>query len=154
FQAIAKQTQSGGDTVALADYYLISNRRGDARTVLTQLATDPKYYALATLRLAVIDAIEGDRAKAHAKGRQAKQKYPKEMSARLLDARLYLADGKRDDALAKATSIVTDEPNASQTSDAYLMIGAINASLDRFDDATKAYQEVLKRQRSPLVADL
>ena len=36
------------------------------------------------------------------------------MSARLMEARLLLVDGKREDALAKATAIVTEEPSAPE----------------------------------------
>ena len=88
FQAIAQQSKTADGALALADYYVVAKRNQDARKVLQDLAANPKSFAVATTRLAAIDATEGSRAQAHEKLRQVIDKYPKDMSARLMEARL------------------------------------------------------------------
>src|SRR5262249_23052879 len=111
-------------------------------------------YAVATTRLAAIDGFEGQRAQGLGRLKDVLQKYPKDASARLVNARLLLLEGRRDNALADATTIVTNDPNSAAASEAYLLIGRIQASVDRVDEAIKAYEEVLKRQVRPIAADL
>jgi tetratricopeptide (TPR) repeat protein len=152
FQAIAKQVNSPAATLSLADYYLISRRPDDARKLLQTLAQDKDFYATATTRLAALDASRGERAQALAKLRELIEKQPKEMPARLLSARLLVADGKLDEALEQAQSITKDDPNSKVAGDAYFLIGSIHGARDRYDDATKAFEEVLKRETQPLPA--
>jgi tetratricopeptide (TPR) repeat protein len=154
FKKIADTAKTPAATIALADYYVHVRRFDDAKRLLTDLAQKPANYAAATTRLAAIDATQGQRAQGLVRLKDVLDKYPKDAPARLLTARLLLVEGKRDDALANATTIVTNDPNAPAASDAYLLIGRIQASLDRTDDAIKAYEEVLKRQARPLAADL
>jgi len=154
FQTIAEQSKSADGTLALADYYVVAKRNADARQALQDLAANPKSFAVATTRLAAIDAIEGSRAQAHEKLRQVIDKYPKDMSARLMDARLLLVDGKREDALTKATAIVTEEPTAPESAQAYMLIGGVQASLDKFEAAIKAYEEAIKRLPQPIAPQL
>ena len=71
------------------------------------------------------------------------EKKPKDMSARLMMARLLLIDGKREEALTEATRIVADEPDTPAAADAYALIGNIQYSLDRRDEAIKAFEEVI-----------
>ncbi|HUL72425.1 MAG TPA: tetratricopeptide repeat protein [Vicinamibacterales bacterium] len=154
FQSAAQHAQTSQDTLALADYYVAANKLPEARKVLSGLAADTKSFAVATIRLASLDAMEGNRAQAHEKLRSVTDRYPKDMLARLLDARLLLMDGKRDDALKAATAIVTDDPNGRESADAYLLIGGIQTSLDKYDEAVRAFEEVSKRQARPLAAQV
>jgi tetratricopeptide (TPR) repeat protein len=154
FQTIAQHSQAPEDTIALADYYVIAKRYDEAKKLLQTLAKNDKNFAVATTRLAGIDTIEGNRVLARQKLKQVLDKYPKDMAARLLDARILVLDNKRTDALAEATSIVTEEPMAQQAEQAYMLIGGIQTSLDNYDDAIKAYKEVLTRNSSPVAAQL
>jgi putative PEP-CTERM system TPR-repeat lipoprotein len=154
FQAIAAASKSTQATLSLADYYAIVQRFDDARKILTTLALTPDVYATATTRLAAIDATQGQRAQALAKLREVLDKYPKDASARLLTARLLVVDGKREEALANANLVVTQDPNAPAAAEGYFLIGRIQTSLDRPQEAIKAYAEVLKRQPQPVAADL
>jgi tetratricopeptide (TPR) repeat protein len=154
FKAIADHSQSTDDTIALADYYVVAKRYEDAKRLLRTLAQKDKSFAIATTRLAAIDALEGNHALARQKTKQVLDKYPKDMSARLLDARILLLDGKRTDALVEASSIVNEEPMSQQSEQAYMLIGALQTSFDSYDEAVKAYKEVLTRNSRPLAAHL
>lgn len=154
FQAIAKKANTPAAAIGLSDYYVFSHRFDEARKILTDLASKDDPHAAAATRLAAIEAAQGNRAVALSKLREVLDKHPKETAPRLLSARLLLIDGKRDEALAEANTIVTQDPNSRAASDAYLVIGGIQASVDRREEAIRAYEEVLKRQPQPLAADL
>jgi cellulose synthase operon protein C len=154
FQAIARVASTPETKIGLSDYYVIVKRYDDARKILRDLAQSEEQFAVATTRLAAIDAAENDRVGAMTKLQEVVLKHPKDMTARLLIARLLLIDGKRDEALKDATAIVTEEPTSDMAPAAYAMIGAIQASRDRHDEAIKAYEEVLARQRQPVVANI
>src|SRR5204862_6032398 len=96
FQAIANTTKTTDALMGLADYYLAVRRFADAQKVLKDLASKDATYAVATTRLAAIDAAQGSRAQALATLHDVLTKYPKDATAGLLNARLLLADGKRD----------------------------------------------------------
>jgi tetratricopeptide (TPR) repeat protein len=154
FKKIVDTAKTTAARIGLADYYVAAQRYDDAKQVLKDLSQQANAYASAMTRLAAIDVAQGDRAQGMAKLRDVLNKYPKDTSARLLMTRLLLVDGKRDEALANATTITKDEPMSANAAEAYLLIGRIEASLDRNEAAIKAFEEVLKRQPRPLAADL
>ena len=154
FRTIADKANTTEATLGLADYYIIVKRFDDARRVLNELARKQEGYAAATTRLAAIDGVQGQRAQGLTRLKDVLQKYPKDSAARLVNARLLLLEGRRDDALADAIAIVTNDPNSAAASEAFLLIGRIQASVDRPDEAIKAYEEVLRRQVRPLAADI
>lgn len=154
FKTIAEKANTVAATLGLSDYYISTKRYDDARRILNELAKKPDGYVSATTRLAAIDGVEGQRAQGLSRLKDVLHKYPKDSSARLVNARLLLLDGRRDEALADATLLITNDPNAAAASEAYLLIGRIQISLDRHDAAVKAYEEVLKRQVRPIAADL
>ena len=154
FKAIADKANTTAATLGLADYYVTVKRFDDARRILNEVARKQEAYAAATTRLAAIDGVEGQRAQGLGRLKEVLEKYPKDSSARLVNARLLLLEGRRDDALADATLIVTNDPNSAAASEAFLLIGRIQSSVDRPDEAIKAYEEVLRRQVRPLAADI
>jgi tetratricopeptide (TPR) repeat protein len=154
FKAIAQTAKTPAAITGLADYYIAAKRPDDARNVLVDLAARDDGFAMATTRLAALDASQGQRAQALARLRKVLDKYPKDDQAGLLEARLLYADGKRDDAIAAANVVAANSPQARAVSAAYLLIGSIEASRDRQDEAVKAFEEVLKRDPRPLAADL
>jgi tetratricopeptide (TPR) repeat protein len=152
FKAIADTLKTPETTIALSDYYVLTRRPADARLVLQQLAMNEDAWAEATTRLAAVDAIEGMRAQGMERVREVLERFPDDRPARLLLARLLLADGGREDALAEANVIIQNEPNAAVVSDAYMVAGEAHARLDRPDAAIKAYQEALSRSQQPFAA--
>jgi tetratricopeptide (TPR) repeat protein len=149
FQTIARKSKTPVGAFTLADYYRITRRTDDARRVLDELARKDQTYVAAMTRLAAIDGSEGLLALGLAKTEKVLEKFPKEMSARLLKAQLLSADGKRDDALVVARSIPTDAPTSSFAADAFMLVGALEADRGESAAAIKAYEEVLSRQSSP-----
>jgi len=154
FAAVANYAKSDLGSLSLADYYSVAKRPDDARRVLQQLAAKDTTYVRASVRLAALDAAEGRRAPALALLREVLQKYPKDSSALLLSARLYFVEGKRAEARQAVAAVIGNEPNSPSAVQALLLSGQIETSSDRNDLAIKAYEQVLKLQGRPLVADV
>ena len=154
FSAIARDSNTPGASLTLADYYMSVRRYDDARRILREVADHDEAYAAATLRLASLDSIQGDRAQALSRLHEVLVKLPKEPSAHLLTARLLLVDGKRDEALAHVTSVITSDVSPAIAAQAYQLAGQIYSMSDRTDEALAAYEEVLKRGGRPLAAEL
>lgn len=150
FRAIADTAKSTEATLVLADYYVVTKKFDDARKTLQSLASDDKAWPVATTRLAAIDAIEGLRVKGIERLTEVLGKFPNDQTARLLLARLYLADGKREEAIKEATHLVEADPRAPITGSGYMLIGMAQAALDRPEAAIKAYEEALSRSQQPL----
>src|SRR5207344_793829 len=141
-------------SLALADYYTVAKRPNDARKVLRDVATHDQGFAAATVRLAALDAAEGDRAQAQDRLHEVLQKHPKDPRALLLSARISVADGKRDDARRAVAAVIANEPNSQSAAQAYLLSGQIEALSDRIAEAIAAYEHVLKLQPRPWAANL
>jgi tetratricopeptide (TPR) repeat protein len=154
FTTITHLAHTDAAGLALADYYTISKRPDDARKLLRELAAHDPVYATATVRLAALDAGDGNRAQAQARLHEVLQKHPKDATALLLSARLYVIDGKRSEARQAVATVIASEPSSANAIQAYLLSGQIEAASDRSDLAIKAYEQVLKMQAKPLVADL
>jgi tetratricopeptide (TPR) repeat protein len=152
FKSIARKTDTPTGALTLADYYRLTRRVDEARHVLQDLARKDQNYAMAMTRLAAIDASEGQLAQGLAKTGQVLEKFPKDMPARLMKAQILAADSKRDDALAVARSIPTDDPTSSSGAAAFMLIGALEADRGESVEAIKAYEEVLRREPRPLGA--
>ena len=154
FLSIANVSNSTVATLALADYYIAVKRYDDARRTLHDLTIHPDTFATATVRLASIHALEGDRAQAQARLREVLDKQPKDAPALLLSARLFFVDGKREEALTEAQAIIANDPASPMATQAYQLAGQIHTANDRVEDAIAAYEQVLKRAPRPLAADL
>ena len=154
FTTIARLAHTDAAGLALADYYTISKRPDEARKLLRELAPHDPVYAAATVRLAALDASEGNRAQAQSLLHEVIQKHPKDATALLLSARLYFLDGKRNEARQAVAAVVANEPNLASAVQALLLSGQIETASDRSDLAIKAYEQVLKIQPKPLAADL
>jgi len=154
FKRLASVSKTTAATLSLADYYIAANKPTEARTVLKELSGNPEGFAPATLRLASLEAAQGNRAEALIRVREVTAKNEKDMGARLLEARLLFLDGKVDQSLEAAAAIVKEEPNSPSSPGAYLLIGGIEASRERNEEAIKAYEEALRVGRQPLAAQL
>ncbi len=129
----------------LADYYVSLKQPDDARKVLLQIATRADGYVPANVRLAGLEASLGQYAQALERLNEILKKHPKDISSRVLHARVLREEGKSDSAIVEARAIIRDEPTSSMTWGAYLLVGEISAESDRFEEAVAAYEEVLKR---------
>ncbi len=73
-------------------------------------------------------------------------KTPKYTPARVFELRLLVMENKLDEAMTAATALIKDEPNSGAAAEANFVIGGIEASRDRTDEAAKAYEEALRIQ--------
>lgn len=154
FKTIAAAASSGADQLALADYYLVQRRPEDAKAILAALSKQADFFEPATLRLAAIEAIQNNRPRASALVRTVLDKTPKYAPARVFEMRLLFADRKLDEATAAATALIKDEGNSAAASDAYFVIGGIEAWRDRTDEAMTAYEQALRIQPRSLTTAL
>lgn len=154
FVALARIAKTDQAKFALADYYSVAGRRDEARAILNERAGDEAAYAAASIRLASLDAVDGHRAAAQERLHEVLQKHPKDSTALLLSARLYLADNKRADARKSAEAVIANDSNSAAASSAWQIIGTIEASTDRRDQAVQAFDQVLKRQPRNVAANL
>lgn len=152
FKTIAATVNTDASQLALADYYLTQRRMDEAKAILTPLSQKADSFGPATLRLAAIEISRNNRAVAVTMVRDVLTKTPKYIPARLLDLRLLEMDNKQDEAMAAATALIKDEPNTSAAAEASFAIGSIEASRDRFDEASKAYVEALRIQPQSIAA--
>ena len=154
FKALA-QVHAHRDRIAGAGRLLHRRQApADARKVLRDVATRDQGYAAATVRLAALDAAEGNRAQAQDRLHEVLQKHPKDPRALLLSARVSVADGKRDEARRSVAAVIANEPNSPSAAQAYLLSGQIEALSDRTAEAIAAYEHVLKLQPRPWAANL
>ena len=80
YQAIARSAKTSAATLTLADYYIVSKRAAEARTVLDELAAkNNDGYGAAVVRLAALDAADGQRAHAESRLTDLLVKKPQEM---------------------------------------------------------------------------
>ncbi|MEO7191974.1 MAG: tetratricopeptide repeat protein [Vicinamibacterales bacterium] len=154
FVQIARSERTPSASIGLADYYIVAKRFDAAKPLLKDAATDKTAYPDAMLRLAAIDVALGVRAEAEIKLRELLERHSKHMAARLLSARLLLLDGKRQEALAQAESIARDDPQAVVAADAQVLVGVLQAALDRPEDAIRSFEDALRRRPRLLDAEL
>ena len=154
FVAIANASSDAAGKLALADYYAMVKRPEDSRKLLRELSGEEASYAVATTRLAALDAAAGNRAQAQAILHELLGKHPKDAPALLLHARLLVADNKREDALAPLKTVIAGDPGSPAAAQAYFISGQVHASTDRIKEAIESFEQVLKLQPRPLAADL
>ena len=108
----------------------------------------------ASVRLAAIDAADGHHAQAQDRLHDVLQKHPKDPQALLLSARVYVADGKRDEARRVVNLVITNEPNSPSAIQGYMLAGQIEAASDHIEEAITHYEHVLKLQPRPWAANV
>jgi len=148
FEFLARTTKTTAASLSLADYYMAMRRWPDARRVLQEVARQDGGNSAAAIRLASLDAVEGQVAHAHDRIHEVLQKEPKNGLALLLDTRLFMLEGKRDQALASASTVVANEPASSAAFQAHMLSGQLNSERGRFDEALKSFEQALRLQPS------
>ena len=108
----ADTTKTVESRLMLADYYAMNGRRPEAVAVLTPLAQEDAGFIPATLRLAVADFSSRARPEAYRKIESVLTKAPNNQEALETKGRFLLAEGRTDEALALAKSIVDANPKS------------------------------------------
>lgn len=137
---VADESKDVDSQLGLADYYLAAGRVGDARQLLTKLATNPDSWAVATVRLAIIDSTTGHLDAAIAGVNSVIAKQPKNVSALTIKARLLVAAHRNQEALTVAEAAVAANPKSA---DAKVMLGHIDLILNRTDAARQDFTDAL-----------
>lgn len=154
FKTVAAAEDTDEARLGLTDYYVVAGRTDEARRLLQELASTPDAFADATVRLAALDAADGQRAQALGKLTDVLEKHPQDQTARLVQARVLSVDGKPTEALEAATRVVTEDPTSTATAGAYLLIGQLQAARGRTNDAIAAFEEAQKRTSRPVVSSI
>ncbi len=149
FKTIADNANTTAARLTLAQYYTVVRRWDDARRVLAEVAKKDDGFAVATVRLAALDAAEGSLAQAQARVATVLDKQPKDAPALLMKAILLRADRKRSEALKIATEVAAANPSMPN---AHFLAGQLYAELDRPEEAQEQYEQVLKLDRRPAQA--
>jgi len=149
-KAVAKARNTPAAFLRLSDYYVHMKRFDEARTLLNEIANDQRARTAVTIRLAGINASTGARSEAIRSLRELVANQPKEPSARFVLARLLVDDGKVEEAMSLAKSVVSDAPDSPMAPETYMIIGKIHAAMGRTGEAIKAFEEALRRQPQPL----
>jgi putative PEP-CTERM system TPR-repeat lipoprotein len=126
---------------ALIDYYLQMNKVDAARVLLTPMASDPRTFADARTRLALMDFAKGDRARAHAAVDEVLVRLPNHSPTLVVKARLLLADGRPAQALERATQAMNAAP---RDIGALYLVGTLQAMTGRTAEAGKSFNDVLR----------
>jgi tetratricopeptide (TPR) repeat protein len=148
FVTMAKVSNVEGAS-ALAQYYLLTARRADARRVLTEMTQRPETYADATVRLAYLDLAEGDRAAAWSRAKELLAKEPKNPRGLVLSATLLTRDRKYDEAITAVNKALTIDPSSARAHEA---AGVVYAATDRRSDAQRSFENALKADQGSFVS--
>jgi putative PEP-CTERM system TPR-repeat lipoprotein len=135
----------------LAQYYVATDRRDEGRKILTDLLTRKDAVPLATVRLAALDAVEGQLAQSEKRLHEFLESNPRDLTAQLLYSDVLLRGGKRDQAEAAAKAAIAIDGNSAA---AHLLAGEIYARSDRNEDAIGEFEKALSLDARPLRAAL
>ena len=145
FIKIAKVSPVAGAST-LAQYYLLTNRRDNARKILTAMAQLPDGFADATVRLAYLDLTEGDSSGAWKRTKEVLTKQPKNVDALVLSGTLLDREGKHEEALAALNAALAINPASARAHEA---AGLVYAAIEHRADAIRSFEDALKAdQRS------
>lgn len=139
-QMVADEAKDVDSQLGLADYYLAAGRIADARQLLGKLAANPDSWAVATVRLAIIDSATGHLDAAIAGVNSVIAKQPKNVSALTVKARLLVAEHRNEEALKVAETAVAANPKSA---DAKVMLGHIDLVMHRTEAARQAFNDAL-----------
>jgi tetratricopeptide (TPR) repeat protein len=142
-KSLAEDDRSSGASLklALADYYMLTNRAEDALRVLESLVSAKDTQSAADTRRATIAFVRGNTAEGHRVIDAVLARDPRNLPALLVKSRFELAEGRLEGALRHAQAAVAANPQSIQ---ARYLSGTILRGLHKPKEATEAFNEVLK----------
>jgi len=140
-RAVAESSKSVGARFGLAQYYLGSGRNADALPILTALTKEPDGFVPASMLLARVEYSGGRRTEAHKRLDQVLEQQPSNARVLVLKTQFLAADGRLDEALARAQAAATADPRLPA---AQYVMGLIYLEKKDSGQALKAFNEVLK----------
>ena len=149
FVRVAKESPTTETAAALAQYYVATGRRPQARQVLTDLAARDDAYADASVRLALLEISDGDRAAASRRVDEVLARFPTHLGALVLSANLALDAGKLDEATEAVTAALAASPDLAA---AHEVAGKIHVAAERRNDAIKSFEAALRSNPTSFAA--
>ena len=140
-KAVVAVSNSAAAQLQLADYYMALKRRDEAVAILKRLAADRLGSTGAEVRLAAIAYQSGDKRGGHSQLDAVLKREPRNVQALLLDVQWLGAEGKLNEAAARAAEAVTADPTSVP---ALFTLGALQASLQQNTQAMASFSEALK----------
>jgi tetratricopeptide (TPR) repeat protein len=137
--------------LALADFYSSVGRQDDAIKTLQDMSADPKQFATAQTRIALIEYEAGRRQHALEIVDAVLAKEPRRVPALTMKARLLLADGNAPEALALAKRAVDIDPRYAL---GHLTLGRILLARNDIENARRAFNDTLEQDPDSLPAQL
>jgi putative PEP-CTERM system TPR-repeat lipoprotein len=137
---LAESSKAAAPKLALANFYVAMSRRDDAVRVLESLAAEPRHWAVARAQIAAIRQGESKPAEAKAIVDEVLAKEPESRPALIVHARLDAAAGRLADAQKTLKAMVARD---ARDIEVQFLLGNVLAADRKFDDATRAYNEVL-----------
>src|SRR5262249_37066744 len=138
---VIELTKSQDAVMALADFYIARQDQTAARNVLEPLTTTAQPSVEANLKLMALDRASGHSKEAYARVDGILAKDGNQLQALLAKTAMLLEDGKRDEALAAAQQAVQSH---SDSAEAQIFLGRVQATRGQIDAAIAAYKEALK----------
>jgi len=140
-KVVADAEPGASSTFALADYYVAAKRLDDARRLLGPMAEKGGDDAAgAKTRLAALDAVTGDYAKAGARAGEVLAAQPVNADALLVKAKVLQQSGRLDEALTALQTAAQADPRSASVQMAlgrlHLQRGDSDAALKAFSAAT------------------
>jgi tetratricopeptide (TPR) repeat protein len=130
--------------------YLVSQRQPDeALKVLEKVATDPKNYVTARTRMATITHAAGRPGEAHEIVGEILRRYPLEPRALAVEAQLFLAERRLDNALTKAKEAIERNPNGAE---GHFVMARVYLAREQLEPARQSLREVLRLDPTRLEA--
>ncbi len=151
FKNMAANPTNRSGRLRLADYYVAISRPHDAVLVLEDVAKDQSLHGAAEVRLAAIAYAEGHHDEAHQRIGDLLKREPANPDALIVRARFLLLEDKLDDALASTRASIASDPASAP---AYFTLGTIQTRRKDFEEATRAFNEILKLRPGDTAARL
>ena len=145
----AKHDQSPESKILLSDYYIWAGRDADAVRVLEQLKSTQESVTGDT-RLASI-LFRTDRERARSLVASILKSHPLNADAQIISANLLLNDRKLTEALAETDALIQRYPRLAQ---GHFVRGRVLTELGRYEDAEKAFREVVALNPRAVLAHL
>jgi putative PEP-CTERM system TPR-repeat lipoprotein len=151
FTTIVAIQKDAPSQLALASYYMSSNRDHDALKTLDALAANPDHVVDAKIHLAMFYFARGRRTEAHRAIDDALAHQPENATALTVKARLLLSEKRTTDALAAVNEALRFD---RQLATAHLTLGRIRLAQRQIDDARTAFNDVLRLDPQSIPARL
>jgi tetratricopeptide (TPR) repeat protein len=150
-KAAAEASTAVGPKLVLADYYRRMGRQDDAMTWLTSIAKQPDGFVAASTRIASLQYASGSTADAEKTIDAVLARSPRDPDAHIVKAMLLTSEHRLDEALTHATAAVTSAPQLVR---GHMVVGSIDALLNKPDAAIQSFQDALKLSPASVDAEI